>query len=174
MVPQDWMPDCVMARIIFHWTAGAHNASDYDREHYHILVNGDGTIVRGTLSIAANVNTSDGQYAAHTKNCNTGSIGVSVAAMAEAVESPFDPGPYPITVEQWSSLAAVLADLCMAYGIPVSRETVLSHAEVQDTLEIAQSGKWDISWPPMTAHEVGDSMRRRVQQLIDYATPHTA
>jgi len=169
MVPDDWMPACSMQRIIFHWTAGTHIASDYDREHYHILVNGDGSLVRGTLPITANVNTSDGSYCAHTKNCNTGSIGVSVAAMAGAIESPFDPGEYPITVKQWSSLAAVLADLCMAYDIPVSRETVLSHAEVQDTLDIAQSNKWDISYPPLDAHEVGDAMRARVTQLIGYA-----
>lgn len=169
MVPQDWMPVCAMQRIIFHWTAGAHTASEYDREHYHILINGDGKLVRGTLPISANVSTSDGQYAAHTKNCNTGSIGVALAAMANAVENPFDPGPYPITRAQWNALVAVLADLCEAYGIPVTPETVLSHAEVQDTLDIAQSGKWDISFPPLTPREVGDAMRERVQKLLAYA-----
>lgn len=164
-VPSDWMPPAKMRRIIVHWTAGLHKASDLDREHYHILIEGDALIRRGKPSIALN----DGGgvkpgYAAHTLNCNTGSIGVSLCCMAGAVASPFIPGSAPMTREQWDRLPIVLADLCRRYGIPVTRQTVLSHAEVQGTLGIQQRGKWDIARLPFDpsvvgAHALGDIFR---------------
>ncbi|PLU82213.1 N-acetylmuramoyl-L-alanine amidase, partial [Sinorhizobium medicae] len=40
------MPAAKMGRIICHWTAGAHKASDFDRGHYHILIEDDGKLVR--------------------------------------------------------------------------------------------------------------------------------
>ena len=53
-----------MRRIICHWTAGSGTASGVDREHYHRLVEQDGTIVTGTEAIEDNIVTSDGDYAA--------------------------------------------------------------------------------------------------------------
>lgn len=144
-IPSEWMPKVSMQRIICHWTAGGHKASEFDRGHYHILIEGDGKLVRGTLSIADNVNTSDGKYAAHTLGCNTGSVGVSLCCMAGAVESPFNPGAAPMTKAQWDSLSSVVADLCRQYRIQVTPKTVLSHAEVQANLGIAQRQKWDIA-----------------------------
>src|SRR4030095_64553 len=41
------MPDGEMPRVIVHWTAGTYKASPLDREHYHVLIEGDGTIVYG-------------------------------------------------------------------------------------------------------------------------------
>lgn len=41
-VPADWMPSAKMFRIICHWTAGAHKASEFDRSDYHILIEDDG------------------------------------------------------------------------------------------------------------------------------------
>jgi N-acetyl-anhydromuramyl-L-alanine amidase AmpD len=137
-----------MKRIIMHWSAGSHKASDIDRSHYHFIVQGDGSVVAGNMTPEANLNTKDGKYAAHTRNCNTGSIGVAVAAMMGAKERPFTPGPYPITTAQVTALCALCARLAQQYGIPVTRETILSHAEVQPTLKIKQSGKWDITWLP--------------------------
>lgn len=167
MVPKDWMPACKMARVIVHWTAGGHKASAVDKEHYHILIEGDGKLVRGDFPITANVSTSDSDgYAAHTKGCNSGSIGVSLCSMMGAVEKPFQTGPYPITAMQIEALEAVLVDLCKFYKIPVGPKTVLSHAEVQANLGIAQAGKWDISWPPKSAKQVGDSMRAKVKAIV--------
>lgn len=71
-----------MRRIVCHWTAGSHKASALDRTHYHILIEDDGNLVRGTHPISDNVSTADGNYAAHTRRLNTGSIGVSVCCMA--------------------------------------------------------------------------------------------
>lgn len=100
-VPLDWMPDATMTRVILHWTAGTDTASPGDREHYHLLINGDGGLVRGVPTIDLNSGTLKPGYAAHTRNCNTGSIGVSLAGMAGAQESPFDAGKYPLTAAQW-------------------------------------------------------------------------
>jgi hypothetical protein len=171
LVPDDWMPDCKMLRVIVHWTAGSYAVSATDCESYHIIVGGDGKLVRGDNSIKANVSTSDSDgYAAHTKNCNSGSIGISAACMAGAQESPFHPGAYPLTKAQWEILAQVAAELCAEYDIDVTPETVLQHGEVQANLGIAQDGKWDICKLPwsgsMSAGEVGDEFRTMVSKHL--------
>lgn len=175
IVPKAWMQPCRMRRVVAHWTAGGHKASEVDRQHYHCIVEGDGTLVKGDHDIIDNVDTADGDYAAHTRACNTQVIGVSMACMFNAVERPYDPGPYPMTREQWDRMILVLADLCLFYGIPVTPHTVLSHAEVQGTLKIVQRGKWDIAvipfdhTRPVGAALCGDRMRREVQAAIGAA-----
>jgi len=145
VVPSDWMPAAKMTRIICHWTAGAHKASEFDRGHYHILIEDDGKLVRGIPSIDLNQAPTKKGYAAHTLNCNSGSIGVSLCCMGGSNEAPFDPGKYPMTREQWAVLSSVVADLCRRYGIKITDKTVLSHAEVQNNLGIQQRGKWDFT-----------------------------
>jgi hypothetical protein len=168
IVPAGWMPAATMARVIVHWTAGSHTPSGLDREHYHILIDGEGRLVRGTPSIALNgLPKARPGYAAHARNCNTGSIGIAICAMAGAVESPFDAGRYPVKLEQWGALIEACADLCARYRIPVTPQTVLSHAEVQTNLGIQQSGKWDIARLPFApdtvgARPVGDKLRADV------------
>lgn len=153
--------------IVFHWTAGTGKASTLDKEHYHYMVQNDGTIVPGKHAPEANINTSDGVYAAHTLNANTGRIGVALCGMMGAVERPLLWGPAPITWGQINALVGLLADLCRRYSIPVTRQTVLSHAEVQPTLGIKQRGKWDVSvLPGMTSTAdpvmIGDRIRADV------------
>ena len=159
-----------MRRIVTHWTAGAYSVSALDREHYHIIIAGDGTLVRGDHTIVDNVSSADGDYAAHTRNCNTQSIGVSVACMAGAIERPFSAGPYPMTLLQWTTMARVCAQLCQFYGIQVTPTTVLGHGEVQRNLGIAQAGKWDpmvLPWKPtLTFTEVGDAFRNKVKEFL--------
>jgi hypothetical protein len=157
-----------LERVICHWTAGSYNPNDQDKEHYHFIIDGDGKVVEGDHKPEANISTSDADgYAAHTRACNTGSIGVSIAAMAGAVESPFIAGPYPIKAVQWSAMVSKVAALCKQYGIAVTPRTVLTHAEVQGTLGIQQAGKWDITRLPFEpaligAKAVGDKLRRDV------------
>ena len=55
------------------------------------------------------------------------------------------------------------------YNIPVTRQTILSHAEVQPTLGIKQRGKWDIAWLPGRATATdpigcGDHLRKLVAE----------
>ncbi|MBD8665307.1 N-acetylmuramoyl-L-alanine amidase [Rhizobium sp. CFBP 8752] len=172
VIPSAWMPDATITGIVFHWTAGQNKASDLDRSHYHLLIEGDGKHVRGVPSIDLNsLPKAKSGYAAHTLNCNTGFIGVSLCGMAGAIEIPFSAGKQPITRVQWDELSNVLAQLCKRYGIKVSRETVLSHAEVQTNLGIKQKGKWDIARLPFDgsiqgAIAIGDHMRAMVQSKL--------
>ncbi|MDH2326020.1 N-acetylmuramoyl-L-alanine amidase [Cereibacter sp. SYSU M97828] len=169
-----------MERIIIHWTAGAHRASVEDRKHYHFIIEGNGIVVKGDHPVIANAGTlQSGKYAAHTLNCNTGSIGVAVAAMAGAEERPFRAGAYPIFPTQLDALAVLCADLCRRYEIPVTRHTVLTHAEVQPTLGIKQRGKWDITWLPGMSSagdpiKVGDDLRARITDRLRPLQPPPA
>jgi len=155
-IPAQWLPDAKISRIIVHWTAGGNKAGDVDRAHYHVLIEGDGNLVRGVPTIDLNSEPrAKAGYAAHTLNCNTGSIGVSLCGMAGANEIPFRPGNSPLTKKQWDTLAQVIAQLCRRYGIAVEPKTVLTHAEVQKTLGIKQRGKWDIARLPFDSSVIG-------------------
>lgn len=120
IVPPDWVPEAKMGRIICHWTAGTHKASDFDRAHYHILVEDDGKLIRGSPSIKLNETPAKKGYAAHTLGANSGSIGVSLCCIVGANEFPFDLGKYPMTRAQWDALTSVVAGLCRRnrYGSP--------------------------------------------------------
>lgn len=169
-----------MKRIIWHWSAGGHKANATDKKHYHIIIEGDGRIVRGDHAIGANEVLKDpndsSTYAAHTKDLNTGSIGVALAAMRGAKERPFDAGPSPITQVQIYALVNQTASLCRQFNIPVTRQTVLSHAEVEPTLGVKQRNKWDITWlPGMTKVGdpivIGDALRAKVERHMRPAAP---
>jgi hypothetical protein len=166
MINSDWLQPAKMQRVIWHWTAGRHTPSSVDLSHYHFLITGNGTMVKGK-SVKLNEAPVKAGYAAHTRNCNSGSIGVSLCGMMNAQEVPFKPGPYPFTKVQWDTMVRMIADLCAFYAIKVKRETVLSHAEVQRTLGIKQRNKWDIARIPYDldtwgARTVGDMFRSEV------------
>ena len=172
-IPIEWLPaSSKMQRIIAHWTAGSHTVSKTDKEHYHFIWNADGDPVRGDRPVTANESTGDNDgYAAHTKNCNTGSIGVSMACMAGAIENPFNAGEYPMTKVQWDHMCMGIAELCEFYNIPVTDSTVLSHGEVEETLDINQDGKWDftrLAWDLTIqgAHACGERMRSDVSKYL--------
>lgn len=169
-IPAAWLPPCKMSRVIVHWTADDYATGVIDLAHYHIIVRYDSTLVRGRHDISDNVSTADGDYAAHTRGCNSGSIGIAADCMLGAVERPFNPGPYPLLKTQWLMLAAVAADLCRFYRIPVTPKTVLQHGEVQKNLGIAQRGKWDICklpWvPSMSSDAVCEAFRDEVRKAL--------
>jgi hypothetical protein len=170
IVPAAWMPRCRMKRIILHWTAGGYKSSGEDRVHYHLLIEGDGHLVRGEHTIADNVRTSDDNYAAHVARLNAGSIGVTACCMFGAMETPFHPGRYPLNAQQVEVMATVAADLCEQYEIPVTPETVLGHGEVQSVLGVPQRGKWDPMVLPFdlsrARHDVGDRFRQKVSERL--------
>lgn len=158
-----------MKRIICHWTAGNHRASALELGRYHFIVEGDGVVVAGKFRPEDNLNPQPGRYAAHTLNCNTGSIGVSMAAMLNAQERPFRTGDAPITDRQLQAFVALVAELAARYRISITRQTILTHAEVQPTLGIKQRQKWDITWLPGMAAPadpvfVGDKLRRMIYE----------
>ncbi|MDI6771127.1 MAG: N-acetylmuramoyl-L-alanine amidase [bacterium] len=166
IVPDAWMPDCRMERIITHWTGGVHHAGSGDREHYHVLIESDGRLVRGDHMISDNVSTAGDDYAQHVRMMNTGSIGIAACSMAGAMQRPFRAGRYPMNAAQYEVMAVVAADLCERYHIPVALETVLGHGEVESALSVPQGGKWDpmvLPWDPQRpAIEVGAAFRAMV------------
>ena len=159
-----------MKRVICHWSEGHYTANSTDLEHYHILIQGDGSVIGGDHLISDNVDVADDNYAAHTKGSNTASIGVAICAMVGCNEQPFRPGGEPMKESQWDTMVQVVAELCKFYDIPVTPTTVLGHGEVQNNLGIQQLGKWDpMVWPwdvSVSRAEVGRALRRQVSAAL--------
>lgn len=178
LLPLAWTPTCAMQRVIIHWSEGRNLANDTDREHYHLLIEQDAKgivkVTRGDHSISDNASTGDGDYAAHTLGCNTGSIGVALCGMMGCEETPFSAGPAPITEAQWKLLEQVVAELCLRYNIPVRPETVLCHGEVQRNLGRVQRGKWDpMKWPwdlSVPSASIGSKFRTAVAVHLNQQT----
>lgn len=164
IVPPSWLPECEVIGIVNHWTAGVNYATDLDKEHYHLIINGDGTLVRGDFSIRDNVDVSDGHYAAHCGRHNTKTVGVALAGMAGATEVPFVPGKYAITKAQWSALMQVNADLIEAYDLRITPHTLCAHGMIYSHFgESNPTGKWDpckLPWAPTLSKEVVDAQIR--------------
>lgn len=169
-----------MQRIVLHHTAGGLIPSAFDKRHYHRLVDGNGSVHDGLHPISANAPGKpllSGHYAAHTRGLNTGAIGVSMACMANARwNDPCGCAAFPTPV-QVEALITEVARLCREYSIPVSRRTVLSHAEVQSTLGIAQAGKWDLDYDPFGVMDsrdplkIGDMLRDRISGALGGVEP---
>ena len=170
-----WLPRVPMRRIHWHWTAGTHTPNDHDRKAYHLLIDGDGNWHKGVPGIELNSGGIKAGYAAHTLNGNTDAIGISLCGMGGAQESPFRPGNWPIRPTQIDALVEGLRQLGKVYSIPVTRKTMLSHAEVQLTLGIAQRAKWDWTMLPgpvtsiKGALAIGDWIRGRVSEAASLA-----
>lgn len=163
-----------LTRIHWHWTAGAAGLIQMEADSYHEIVQPDGSWAAGQFKPEDNISPlRPGQYAAHTLQANSGAIGIACDAMAGAVESPFKWGSNPLTEVQIETMLDRTAFYCRKYGIPVSRRTTLSHAEVERSLGIKQRNKWDIMvLPGMTRVEdpivVGDELRRRLSAKMGY------
>lgn len=155
--------------IVAHWAVSNYKSNAVSEEHYHYIVEGDGTVVKGDHAIEDNFSTADDDYAAHTKGFNTRVAGISCASMLGAT-SVTSYGNYPILEPQFESMCRKIAEIAKKYGVPVTDKTILSHAEVQPNLGIKQNGKWDISVLPYkglnTAKSCGDYMRQRVNHYL--------
>lgn len=161
-------------RIIVHWTAGPAQSRADEALHYHAILNQDLTVTPGVYTLADNYSIPAGKtkYAAHTKGSNTCAFGYSLAGMRGAKQSPFEPGPDPITEAQWSRAMIHLAQIVRKYKMTISPKTLLTHAEVQKNLGVTQAGKWDISILPFdtkwdSAEKVGRLMRAEVLHLVE-------
>lgn len=170
-IPEHWFPKAKPSRIIVHWTGGGPKASSDDLQYYHFVIEQDKEIALGKHSIADNDKTWDGTYAAHTRRLNTGSIGIALAGMYDAVERPFQPGPYPINPLQWDTAVNFIAELCKRYKITL--EYVVTHAEVPRVFGTPQKGKWDITVDPKNleagvqgAKIIGDILRRDINLAL--------
>lgn len=155
-------------RVILHWTGGGANPAKPDLKAYHVLIDQNQMLHQGLFSPDDNISTSDNIYAAHTLHANTRAVGIALCGMHGAVENKTN-GPVPITREQFEIAAEVTAQILLSAGLPCERHTALSHAEVQETLGIAQRGKWDIAvlpWRPdlRGARAIGDHWRSMIRR----------
>jgi hypothetical protein len=182
-IPQEWLskvkPGAVRG-IVNHWTAGQHYPSQFDKQHYHFLIDKDGKVHRGTHTIAQNAPIR-GDYAAHTRNWNGGIIGVSLCCLGGHGVSERNQGPWPMTKAQWDTMCAVNAQLATHYGFPIQRPTkadprgIQSHAEVESNLGIPQAGKWDFTVchdPKLRgARVIGDAFRSQAKHIQEASSP---
>lgn len=150
VIPASWLPPGrKIHRVIVHWTGGVYTVSGPDKAHYHAIIGKDGVAVKGY--------TPTGWICAHTRNLNSGSYGLSIAAMAGAQEGgPY--GKWPMTELQWERAAQAAADVVHAYDLRLYERTVLCHQEVTYVYgpeatppgpeSLRQRGKWDVSELP--------------------------
>lgn len=156
-IPNEWLSHSILQkRIICHWTVTSYDPDEVSIDSYHIIIDGDGKLHRGSSDLD--------ERSPHTYMFNS-AIGISLACMGGYVSSA-NPGQYPPTKEQWESLIEVVKQLSDTYSIPVTPTTVLMHGEVTDNLLVDQWGKWDIGWLPHLglsgAKACGDELRKRV------------
>ena len=157
--------------VVWHWTAGAKGFIEAERAVYNFLASNAGDVIDGNHSIASQVmyDWQNDVGASHTKNMNTGWIGISIDAMAGAQQrNPVVWGSNPMTWAGIDAMLAVTKEVCEEYNVPVSRWTTLSHAEVQPTLGVAQNQKWDMTLLPGDTNafqdpvDIGDKLRARM------------
>lgn len=156
-----------MRRIIIHWTAGGYYPNMHDLECYHFLVDKDGKIYNGKFKPESNEVCKPKQYAAHTGGGNTGSIGVSICAMA-GFKNRNNTGKYPITAKQFEAAMKLCADLAMKYNIAVKPDTVMTHYEFGlKNPNTSSAGKIDIIFIPpyswVAQNDVGAFIRSKIK-----------
>jgi N-acetylmuramoyl-L-alanine amidase len=161
--------------VTWHWTAGADGINDLEKDHYNFIINREGVTFPGDFppeaQIPANIKRGSNFYAAHTLSANSYRIGYAADAMAGAQERPLVWGSAPLTEIQIKNMMKFTAGLVRVYKLSVSRQTILSHAEIEPTLGIKQRQKWDITCLPgdvkvRSAVEVGDILRDMVQKAL--------
>lgn len=161
--------------VTWHWTAGADGVNDVERDSYNFITSRNGITVPGDFApeaqTPANIKKGSNFYAAHTLNANSYRIGHAADAMAGAQERPLNWGSAPLTEVQIEEMMRFTAGLVRVYKLTVSRQTTLSHAEIQPTLGIKQRQKWDIMCLPGDVKvrdpvEVGDILRSMVMKFL--------
>lgn len=156
-----------MKRIIIHWTAGGYYPTEYEKEHYHFLIDKDGIIYNGKFRPEDNEICKLGKYAAHTGGGNTGSIGVAICGMAGFINK-LSVGKYPILKKQFEKTMEFCANLVKKYNLEVTPQSVLTHYEFGiKNPRTTSAGKIDIIYLPpyswVEKNEVGSFIRSKVK-----------
>ena len=156
-----------MKRIIIHWTAGLYYPNNLEKEHYHYLVDKNGTVISGKYKPEDNEICHMGKYAAHTGGGNTGSIGIALCAMA-GFKNKNNVGNYPILKKQFESCMEFCAKLSKKYKISISPKTIMTHYEFgQNYPNSTSAGKIDIIFLPsyswVEKDEIGSFIRSKIK-----------
>ena len=162
-----------MKKFVGHWTGGGYQASEYERAHYHGLVEGDGRRVEGDKAPEANKSPLDANYVRHAGGFNSDAIGRAICCMGgdDVRESPLNTGKYPPTKAQWDELCKWAAEDCQTYGIKIDQDHVVLHAEIKSRWGRGVY-KWDITVVPghagrLSAKTAGDIFRDQVRKEFD-------
>ncbi len=110
-----------MFKIIYHWSGGSYNPSDFDRQFYHFLIDDKGKVFKGKYNIEDNLNCNDRKYAAHTGGGNTNSIGIAFLGMYNFNEKTLFT-KYPLTRVQCEAGFNLGAKLAKKYNIDLSNK----------------------------------------------------
>lgn len=156
-----------MKRIIIHWTAGTYFPSEFEKEHYHFLIDKDGNIHNGKFVPENNEICKSGSYAAHTGGGNTGSIGVALCGMA-GFKNKNSQGKYPLTAKQFESAMKFCAQLSKKYCIEISPQNIMTHYEFGiKNPKTTSAGKIDIifipSYPWVVKDDIGSFIRSKIK-----------
>lgn len=156
-----------MKRIVIHWTAGGPVPTSYEKERYHYLVDSLGKVHLGKFKPEANLICRAGMYAMHTGGGNTGSIGVSMCAMA-GFKDKNNIGNFPITKIQFEATMKLCAKLAKQYNIKITPDTVMTHYEFGQNHPLTTSyGKIDIVFLPpyswISKDDVGSFIRSKIR-----------
>ena len=106
-------------KIYLHWTAGGWNSTGGG---YHAIIRGDGSLLK-KLDYS--------QKGSHTESRNTGSVGLSVAAM---IQDPKAPGghrewPKPVQLETLTTEAARIAKAWGWTSSDIKLQNIMTHGE---------------------------------------------
>ncbi len=160
-----------MKRIIIHWTAGGYYPTEFEKEHYHFLVDGQGKIHNGKFKPSDNEICRVGKYAAHTGGGNTGSIGIAICAMA-GFKNAKNAGKYPIKKVQFEKCMELCAQIVKKYSLQVNANTVMTHYEFGlKNPNSTSAGKIDITYIPpyqwVEKSEIGSFIRTKVKWYLN-------
>lgn len=165
IIPSTWLPDpkrFPMQRALVHWTAGRNVVNEGERKSYHLLLEGDGTLVPGKWKIEDNFDISwikqrSGAYAAHVASFNGGSIGLTMCGCftPKILDVPGIGSEYPLTARQWWAAVLACAQLIRHFGWSDTEKIgdregprIIGHCEVESVWAKPQDGKID-PWRPM-------------------------
>ena len=152
----------MLRRIIIHWTAGTYSPNPCDLKHYHFLVDNSGEVRKGGYVPEDNICCNDGIYAAHTKQGNTGSIGIAMCGMHNFKNSN-DTGSYPLTKKQCESCFKECARLVKKYNLEI--DNIYTHYEF-NKLKNIKTGKIDIihlpPYPEIKKDEILDFIKNKI------------
>jgi len=156
-----------LKRIIIHWTAGGPVPTSYEKERYHYLIDSLGEVHLGKFKPEANLICRPGMYAMHTGGGNTGSIGISMCAMA-GFKDKNHIGNFPITKIQFESTMKLCAKLSKQYNIKITPDTVMTHYEFgQKHPSTTSYGKIDIVFLPpyswISKDDIGSFIRSKIR-----------
>ncbi len=148
--------------IYLHWTACAYGQVFDD---YHLCIGKDGNI-EAPLEMC-----NLAEKKAHTWLRNTGAVGIAIEAARGAKvdkDGVINYGKYaPPTREQAEGLALAVAIICKGAGIPIDKDTVMTHAEIADVdgygvFDSDPDMRWDLLRLPFAPNISGGEYIRKL------------